>query len=64
MAKTKQPKRRVLTTPESDREARVAARLKLDRQIQESDNRRKLIAGLSPQAAAFARREFAKLGLF
>jgi len=36
----------------------------LDRKMEESDNRNKLIAKMDPKTAAFARKEFAKLGLF
>jgi hypothetical protein len=42
----------------------MAERRLLDRKIRESDNRKNLIAKLSPKAAEFARREFAKLGLY
>lgn len=36
----------------------------LDEKIKQSDNRRRLIDSLDPETAAFARREFARLGLF
>jgi len=38
--------------------------LDLDRKIEQSKNRQKLFASLDPKTEAFARREFAKLGLF
>jgi hypothetical protein len=44
-------------------ERRIQDRV-LDEKIEQSDNRRKLIDSLDPKTAAFARREFAKLGLF
>jgi len=36
----------------------------LDLMKQQAENRRKLLARLSPDARNFARREFAKLGLY
>ena len=36
----------------------------LDRKIEQSDNRRKFIEKLDKKTGEFARREFAKLGLF
>lgn len=36
----------------------------LDEKIQQSDNRRKFIEKLDKKTGEFARREFAKLGLF
>ena len=36
----------------------------LDKKIKESDNRHKLMENMDAETAAFARREFAKLGLF
>ena len=38
--------------------------LDLDRKIKQSDNRRKFIEKLDKKTGEFARREFAKLGLF
>jgi hypothetical protein len=38
--------------------------LDLGRKIEQSDNRQKLFASLDSDTAKFARREFAKLGLF
>jgi hypothetical protein len=36
----------------------------LNRKIEQSNNRHKLLASMDPKTAEFARREFAKLGLF
>ena len=36
----------------------------LNEKIEQSNNRQKLMAKLDPQTAEFARREFARLGLF
>lgn len=38
--------------------------ISLDRKIEESNNRQKLLKKLDPATRDFARREFAKLGLF
>ena len=43
---------------------RIGERNILEEKIKQSDNRQKLIAKIDPDTAAFARREFAKLGLF
>lgn len=36
----------------------------LNEKIEQSNNRQKLMAKMDPKTAAFARREFARLGLF
>ena len=43
---------------------RLSEEREIDRKIEQSNYRRKLLAKLDPETAKFAQREFAKLGLF
>lgn len=49
-------------TKKADMEQRWAEKAAQEKEEQ-AENRRKLLKSLSPEAAEFARREFAKLGL-
>jgi hypothetical protein len=62
MAKTRKRRSGAIKSVEDLRKR--SPRRYLDRQSEQAENRRKFIDSLSPQAAAFARGEFAKLGLF
>ena len=64
MSKTKKKRSGAIKSVADLRRRSPYRDLDLERKIEQSDNRRKLIDSLDPKTAAFARREFAKLGLF
>jgi hypothetical protein len=57
-------KRGAIKTVDDLRRGRFGGPDILNEKIEESDNRHKLMAKMDPDTAEFARREFAKLGLF